>query len=53
MVSQFKLFANERTVCFDDLLENGWIIQLFAVRQAIELQFVQFLLTSNQLEHAI
>ena len=46
-VRHLEFFAKERAVSFNDSFEHGRVIQLPAIRQAVDLQFTQLLLASN------
>ena len=52
-VRHLEFFAKERAVSFNDCFEHGRVIQLPAIRQAVDLQFTQLLLASNELKHAV
>ena len=46
-VRHLEFFSKERAVSFNDCFEHGRVIQLPAIRQAVDLQFTQLLLASN------
>ena len=52
-VNYFVFFADEGAVCLDYCFEHAMIVDRFSISQTVQLNLGEFLLTGDQLEHAV